>query len=205
MNIKDISGKRFGRLVAVSFHHRIERKDGRGYRYFWLFRCDCGKEIVLERNGKAKSCGCLHKETCGNLFRKHGYRNHSLYKKWTSMKERCYNKKEKSYKNYGGRGIKICGEWRNSFLSFYNWAMENGYKENLTIDRIDNNGNYEPSNCRWVDCKTQANNRRNSINITYNGETKTLKQWCDSLKLNYQLVRQRIKRDNKKFEDAIIM
>lgn len=203
MNIKDITGKRFGRLVAIKFDHRVQRHDDKGYRYFWLFKCDCGNKVVLERNGRAKSCGCLHKENCGNLFRTHGLRKHPLYKKWVSMKSRCFNENEKCYKDYGGRGIKVCKDWSESFLSFYNWAIQNGYEENLTIDRIDVNGNYEPNNCRWVDLYVQANNRRDSINITYNGETKTLMQWCRKLNLNYPLVKQRIKRDGKNFEQAI--
>ena len=119
------------------------------------------------------------------------------------MKNRCSNKKERCYKYYGGRGIKVCKDWVENFLSFYNWSIKNGYKENLTIDRIDVNGDYEPNNCRWVDLYIQANNRRNCIKITYNGKTKTLTEWCRELGLNYKLIKQRIKRDGKSFEQAI--
>lgn len=90
-----------------------------------------------------------------------------------------------NYKHYGARGIKMCDDWKNDFMTFYNWAMSNGYKEGLTIDRIDVNGNYEPNNCRWVDIKTQSNNKRNNIYLAYGGKTQTLKEWAEELNVNY--------------------
>lgn len=118
------------------------------------------------------------------------------------MIERTKRKKNKRYKDYGGRGIKVCDEWLNNFISFYNWAYKNGYKEGLTIDRIDVNGNYEPDNCRWVDLFTQANNKRNNHFVTYNGKTQTIAQWAREYNINYSTLCTRIAR-NWDFEKAI--
>lgn len=110
------------------------------------------------------------------------------------MKKRCYNLKYKRYNDYGGRGIKICNEWLNDFKVFYDWAMQNGYKDNLTIDRIDVNGNYEPSNCRWANIKTQANNKRNNRIIEYKGEFHTMSEWANIYNINYKLLHSRLKK-----------
>jgi hypothetical protein len=131
------------------------------------------------------------------------------------MKQRCYDTECRKYKNYGARGVVICKEWLNpkmintskgrwseGWLAFKSWALSNGYADNLTLDRIDVNGNYEPSNCRWVSAKVQANNRTNNLYITYNGETKTLSQWCEELNLSYKLVWQRMTRNNWSVEKA---
>lgn len=119
------------------------------------------------------------------------------------MKDRCYNPNDKRYKNYGGRGIKVCDEWLNSFENFYNWTVNNGYQEGLTIDRIKVDGNYEPSNCRWADMETQSNNRTTNINITYQGQTKTLKQWCDIYNLNYKSAHAKIRYKNYSFQEIL--
>lgn len=113
-----------------------------------------------------------------------------------SMKQRCYNPKCKSYKDYGGRGIVICDEWLSSPETFYNWSKNNGYTDNLTIDRIDNNKGYSPENCRWVSIKVQANNRRNNRVITYKGKSKTLSEWCEDLNLDYDVIEHRLCRNN---------
>lgn len=136
-----------------------------------------------------------------------------------SMKKRCYNTKHIQYKNYGGRGIRICDEWNDrelvkisgfrytkGYLAFKKWALENGYADNLTIDRIDVNGNYEPSNCRWVDWRTQNNNRRNNHYLTYKGKTQSIAEWCRELGLNYILICNRIRSDwsvEKAFEKPV--
>ena len=119
-----------------------------------------------------------------------------------SMKQRCYNPNAKSYKHYGGRGIVICDEWLSSSKTFYNWSNDNGYKEGLTIDRIDNNKGYSPENCRWVSAKVQANNKRNNRVITYKGETKTLAEWCEVLDLDYDVIEHRLSRSNWNAEKA---
>lgn len=123
---------------------------------FGLFRCFCGNEFktILRhiKTGNTKSCGCLNP--------KHGLINHRLYKAWANIIQRCNNSKTLNYKDYGERGITICNEWKNDFIAFYNWSLENGYSENLTIDRINHLGNYEPNNCRWTDKKTQSRNTR---------------------------------------------
>lgn len=119
-------------------------------------------------------------------------RRKKLYKKWTRMKQRTSDPNHPSYKHYGGRGIKVCSEWAEDFQKFYEWSISNGYKEGLTIDRIENNGDYEPSNCRWATYDIQANNKRSNINLAYKGETKTLTQWCKKLKLHYPTIRYRI-------------
>ena len=186
MNKEDYIGLRYGRLVIISWEGK------RGYHTYVKCKCDCGntKSIRLYRleTGETKSCGCIRKELFEEtrkdltIHGKSDTRLHSIYK---SMKARCYSVKHISYSNYGGKGIEICDEWLEDFMNFYNWAHNNGYKDNLTIDRIDSKGNYEPNNCRWATSKEQANNTSRNINITYQGETKTLKQWSEHLGINY--------------------
>lgn len=170
-NFKDITGQKFNMLTAVELV-RIEK----GIGAIWKFKCDCGNEVTVRHNclqsGHTTSCGCYHKEKFGNINRSHNlsYKSH-LYGVWKSMKDRCYREKCKSYKNYGERGISVCDEWRDDYKAFYDWAMENGYKEDtgngsvnvLSIDRIDVNGNYEPNNCRWVTADIQARNKRRKV------------------------------------------
>lgn len=117
-----------------------------------------------------------------------------IYKTLNHMKDRCYNQKCKDYHMWGGRGITICDEWLRDVKSFYDWAMTHGYKDNLTIDRIDNNKGYSPDNCRWVDRKTQARNTRRNRLITINGETKCLVEWCEVFNINYDMVKRRLHR-----------
>lgn len=132
-------------------------------------------------------------------------RDTKIHNSWRGMRERCINKNHNHYKSYGGRGITVCDEWNdidNGFINFYNWAMNNGYEEGLTIERIDVNGNYEPSNCKWVTNTEQANNKRNTIYLKYNNKTQSLLDWCKELNLNYTLVRSRIKKYNWSIEKA---
>lgn len=170
----DMLGRKFGLLTVVE--EAEERKDG---KVCWICKCDCGNECTVIgknlRNGNTQSCGCM-KKSIGDKTRTHGMRNTRLYKIWHDMKRRCYDKRRKAYERYGGKGIQVCDEWKNDFMAFYNWAMDNGYQENLTIDRIDNDGNYEPSNCRWATQKEQQNNRTNNRYVTYEGETMTVAQ-----------------------------
>ena len=118
----------------------------------------------------------------------HGMSRTRIYKIWEAMKQRCYNQNEPSYKNYGGRGISVCQEWKSDFMSFYAWAMDNGYKEDLTIERIDNDGNYEPSNCKWITLQEQENNRRTTVFMELDGEKMSLKQWAEKTGNNYHSI-----------------
>lgn len=133
-------------------------------RRYGLYLCSCGKEFKCEtssiKSGNSSSCGCFKKESHSKLFSKHSMYGTKLYWKYANMKKRCYYTKDKRYKDWGGRGIKVCDEWRNDFMAFYNWSINNGWKEGLSIDRINNDGNYEPSNCRWTTREVQARNTR---------------------------------------------
>lgn len=184
MIAKDITGQRFGSLVA------IKPTDKRKHGYIvWVCKCDCGKEVEVcsshLTNGYIKSCGCSRI--------KHGQSYKRLYHIWQSMKQRCYNPNMKRYEDYGGRGIKVCDEW-NDFINFYNWAINNGYAYNLSIDRINLDGDYEPQNCRWSTPKEQDNNRRNNVFITFNGKTQTIAQWSEETGIKYETLRSRIRR-----------
>ncbi len=134
---------------------------------------------------------------------KHGLSKTRLYGIWRDMKKRCYCQSCKGYKNYGGRGITICSDWLHDFQTFYNWAMDNGYAENLSIDRINVNGNYEPSNCRWATKKEQANNKRNNHFLTLNGKTQTITQWANEIGVTDTTVHSRLKRNNITKEEII--
>lgn len=124
----------------------------------------------------------------------HGKEPQRLYYAWSNMRKRCYQKQNAKYKSYGGRGVKVCSEWLHSFPAFRDWAIANGYKDNLTIDRIDTNGDYEPSNCRWVTQKIQQNNRRNNHPIEFNGETHTMAEWAEITGIPYHTIKYRVKR-----------
>ena len=183
----DLAGQRFGRLVVLE---RVgTNKSG---NVLWSCLCDCGNRIIARsdhlKDNHIQSCGCLQKEiaskSCIENKTTHNMSKTKIYGAWGNMRKRCYNIKNKEYKNYGGRGINICDEWNNEktgLINFYNWSMANGYKEDLTIDRKDVNGNYEPSNCRWATYKEQANNKRNNHYITYKNETNTVTEWSEKL------------------------
>lgn len=200
----DIKGKRFGKLTVLDYAY------SKACRTYWKCKCDCGKErIALGKNLMNRnilSCGCLRGKST-----KHNLSGNTLYNVWEGIKKRCYNTNTNEYKNYGGRGIIVCKEWCNDFKKFYDWAMVNGYKEEklpsgknkYQIDRIDVNGNYEPSNCRWVTSKEQQRNRRNNKIIEYNGEKKTFAEICEENNLNYSCVASRIRR-GKSISEALV-
>jgi len=200
----DITRQKFGKLTAINLHHI--KKTNKGTRHYWLCRCECGNEVIVRKDHltsyKVRSCGCLNKEQLNSIRHltvKHNHRKHRLYHIWISLKGRCYNKSNTKYKNYGERGVRVCDEWINNFAAFYDWSIENGYDENAkygecTIERIDVNGNYEPSNCKWANEQEQANNRTTNCNITYNNETHTLAEWARIAKIKYATLYMRYKR-----------
>lgn len=174
--IKDLRGIKFGFLTVMN--EEPIRKNNNTY---WKCKCICGNERYYIagnlHSGASKSCGC-QKNSRSNNRKKRYSQPPRLRRIFYGMKTRCYNSSAEQYKNYGARGIKICNEWLNNSKNFYEWAINNGYSDNLTIDRINVNGNYEPNNCRWVTMGMQQNNRRNSTRITINQKTKTASQWA---------------------------
>lgn len=176
-NIKDLTGKRFGRLEVVEL---ANRRSGR--KAYWLCKCDCGnfKEVRSDCLKVVSSCGCLKKEQdIINLGveNNHKLSKHELYSRWNAMINRCDNPNSPAFKNYGGRGIKVCEKWHD-VKEFIEWAENNGYKEGLTIERKDVNGNYEPSNCCWIPPEEQHYNKTTSVFVEYEGETLTVMQWA---------------------------
>jgi len=184
----DLLGQTFGNLKVIE---RVG-SDNSG-RSVWMYQCKCGALKTARgkdlRQGKITSCGCMK----GKSNITHGLSNTRIYQTWLGIRKRCGNPNAYEYENYGGRGIVVCDEWKNNFISFYKWATENGYKENLTIDRVNNDGNYEPTNCRWADRITQQNNTRSNHPITINGKTHNINQWCRIAGLPRTTVKSRLR------------
>lgn len=156
-NATDLTGMRFGRLIV------LQRCGSKGGNAAWECACECGNKVVVKGNnlifGTSRSCGCLERELVAERMTTHGMSTTPLYRTWAGIKRRCYNRNLKVYQKYGAKGITMCDEWKDSFLAFCNWAVANGYKEGLTIDRIDSAGNYEPNNCQWL---TRSENSKKS-------------------------------------------
>lgn len=191
------TGERFGRLVVVRFVGT-----GKNWVGIWGCICDCGNIVNVQYNnlysGTTKSCGCLKREKTIKRSTKHGLTGgHGhytrLYRIWLNMRRRCLSEKSQDYHHYGGRGIGICKEW-NDYTTFHSWANANGYTENLTLERIDNNSNYEPSNCCWATRKEQSRNTRQNHLITFDGKTKTLAEWAEDIGISCTVLRMRFHR-----------
>lgn len=191
MRVRDLSGKQFGKLEVIK---RVPNTS----RVKWLCKCICGNEVVVQSGnllcGNTKSCGCYKKEKTKETKTKHGESKTRLYRIWAGMKCRTCNNKSPIFSYYGGRGIRVCNEWESSYKNFSEWAKDNGYNDELTLDRIDNNGNYEPKNCRWITKEEQANNRRSNHLLTHAGETHTIKEWSVITGINYGTLRNRARK-----------
>jgi len=200
----DLRRKKIGRLTVLDFDHK-GGKNGRTYYYKCI--CECGNEVIkssqylMGKRNPHKSCGCWHREIniAASTTHKHGSKSNKTYKTWVEMKLRCTNPNNTAYMNYGGRGIKVCDRWINSFENFLT-DMGERPSTNYSLDRIDHNGDYCPENCRWATRKEQCNNRRSNIMITYKGRTQSLKLWCDEFGLNFQSARHMLRKTGRSFE-----
>lgn len=205
---KDLTSKKVGKLTVL----RLSNKEPKTGKIKWVCQCECGNIVEVFSSNlireHTKSCGCLSREKSSERMKtnnpqyKHGKVNTRIYNIWSSMKKRCYLKTHIHYKNYGGRGIKVCEEWKNDFMSFYNWAMNNGYKEGLTIDRIDSNKDYCPKNCRWITYKEQQNNKRNNHIVTYKNKEYTISELANEKNIKYDILLYRINK-GWNLEDAV--
>lgn len=192
-------GMKFGLLTIISFSHKNSEHK------YWNCICDCGNTKIVKQkflvSGTTKSCGCL----ANSNGKKHGMYGSRIYRIYRGMWSRCHYTDKEEYKCYGGRGIQVCEEWldkKDGFTNFYNWSMENGYSDTLSIDRIDVNGNYCPENCRWVDTKTQSTNKTTTKYITFNNQTKALCEWAKLSGNSRTVISTRLKR-GWSVEDAI--
>lgn len=197
MKLTDRLGERYGRLLVTE---RAPNKSATDTNARWKCVCDCGRETVQYgqdlKRGKVISCGCWNDEK----RYKHGMAGTSVYHIWQQLHQRCENPKAPSYENYGGRGIKVCERWK----SFDNFVADMGIRpDGYSIDRIDNDGNYKPSNCRWATTKQQLNNRRNNRVLELNGERKTIAEWADQLGVRWNLIRCRVDRYGWSIERAL--
>ena len=209
---KDLSGQQFGRLRVVHFVPKNERESPRKK---WLCKCECGNYIQTEaaklNSGHTCSCGCLkneYKESIRNLNRKYNCTNKRLESVYYSMIHRCYFPNDRSYHNYGGRGITVCDEWKDNFDSFAEWAFSNGYnpdakRGNCTLERLNVNKGYCPNNCCWITNKQQQNNRRDCHRIEYNNEIHTISEWAEKLNMSYSTLYNGILTYGKTIEDYI--
>lgn len=193
---RDITGQRFGWLTVEAF----EYCDPFGHAY-WRCKCDCGGQKIVRashlKSGNVSSCGCAPNR------KTHGETRSRLYVIWNDMKQRCMNPNSMGFHRYGGRGITVCDEWKNSFEAFRDWALANGYSEVLSIERKDNNGPYCPDNCCWATRKEQANNTRKTRFLTHNGETHSVSEWARILGINQSTLNMRLNKQNWSVEDAL--
>lgn len=194
-------GIKFGRLTVL---RRVENKVFRNSQHVvYECVCECGNNVNVSgghlSSGHTRSCGCIKSEILYQRNTTHGGSYTRLYYVWNNMIRRCYDSRSHEYSNYGGRGIKVCDEWRCDFVTFRDWALQKGYNENAkrgdcTLDRIDVNGNYCPSNCRWANSKVQANNKRFNTRVGINGEYHTVSEWCDIYGIKSNIVWTRVGR-----------
>ena len=184
----NLKGLKVGRLTVLERAENNERGQAR-----WLCKCECGNMATVDsyylRTGHTKSCGCIRRESKNKT---HGKSHTKLYNVWSTMKRRCYSPGNTKYKNYGARGIQICDEWRNDFVAFYEWAINSGYKEGLTIDRVDVDEGYRPGNCKWATLLEQAQNKTNSTPITFRGKTMSVSMWARETGIKRETIKQRI-------------
>lgn len=192
--MEDMTGKIYGDLTVIKFSHYDKKRNS-----YWLCKCSCGKEKIVRRthliSGGVSSCGCQKPIKCGNASRKHGVwaKNKRIYKIWECMNRSCYNEQNPNYPWYGGKGVTVCEEWKNDILSFYTWAISSGYTDELTIDRINCNGNYEPTNCRWIPFKEQCLNTTRTTEVTIDGVTDTISHWLKFFDTPTKIFRHRLK------------
>ena len=202
----NLIGKKFGKLTVIAEAPSRRRNNG-GLRTTWMCKCECGNTVIVDKDNLGRStlsCGCFKNELLKTKQETLRLSKTRIYRIYCGMKSRCYNKNnKKAYKYYGARDIKICSEWLKNFKSFYNWSISNGYKDDLTIDRIDVNGDYEPSNCRWVTILKQSNNKRNNNYLIFNGERHTVKEWSIILNIPYGTIQNRLHKLNWSVERTL--
>lgn len=214
----DLTGQRFGRWTVTERGADHFTKSGARLT-MWNCVCDCGTHKVVSmqslRKGASTSCGCYAKEKKSRLLAKrnrenakHGASKERLHAVWSGMVNRCYNQHDNCFQLYGARGISVCEEWKNDYMMFKKWALENGYDESAeygecTLDRIDNSKGYAPDNCRWVSAEDQANNRRSNVIITAFGKTQNLLAWAKETGINYGTLRTRIVKKKWSIEKAL--
>lgn len=204
----DLTNKQYGNLEVNGIHKRYKTPNGTN-RILWDCTCKCGKTVIVDgaslRSGHTSSCGCLSsRTTVQDRNRTHGKSNTRLYSIWCGMHSRCYNQNRRSYHHYGAKGITVCQEWHD-YITFERWALANGYTDTLTIERLDVEGNYEPSNCCWISKSQQSDNRSTSLIYSYNGKTQNLMHWSKESGIKYSTLYARLKVYGMDFETAITL